>query len=70
MTDNDIALVCQTEYWLSFIYKGALALYSVAMFAGTHTQEDEELGHHPRGPHALPEEQHVEPAEPAPPQQS
>ena len=39
VTDNDIALVCQTEYWMSFIYKGALALYSVAMFAGTHTRK-------------------------------
>jgi len=38
VTDNDIALVCRTEYWMSFIYKGALALYSVAMPARTRTR--------------------------------
>lgn len=26
VTDNEVVLVCQTEYWMSFIYKGALAL--------------------------------------------
>ena len=39
VTDNDIALIYQTEYWMSFIYEGALALYSVAMFAGAHTRK-------------------------------
>ena len=37
VTDSNTALVCQTEYWMSFIYQGALALYSVAMFASMHT---------------------------------
>ena len=40
MTDNVIALICQTEYRMSFIYKDALALYSVAMFAGTNTRKE------------------------------
>ena len=66
VTDNDIAIACQTEYWLSFIYKGTLALYSVAMFADTHTCKKMKLDRHPRDPRALPEEQRVKPAEPGP----
>jgi hypothetical protein len=52
-TDNDIAVMFQTEYWMSLIHKGALALYSVAMFPGTHAQENAELGRHPHALHAL-----------------
>ena len=33
----DIVLVCQIVYWMSFIYKDAVAFYPVAMLAGTHT---------------------------------
>ena len=39
MTDNVVVLVFQTEYWMTFIYEGALALYSVAMFVGMHTRK-------------------------------
>ena len=39
VTDNVIELVYQTEYWMSFICKGALALYSVAIFTVTHTRK-------------------------------
>jgi hypothetical protein len=70
VTDNNIALVYQTDYWMSFIYKGALALYSVAMFTDAHTHTRKKMmnsARHPRGTHALPEEQHVEPTEPGPP---
>ena len=39
MTDNGIVIIYQTEYWMPFIYNGALALYSVAMIANTHTHK-------------------------------
>jgi hypothetical protein len=58
------ARVPDRELDVIYLQRRARALLGRHVRRHAHAQEDEKLGGHPRGSHAFPKEQHVEPAEP------